>query len=262
MKPIPIDVINVYGTKIADTWKMVEESELKKFLRKKPKPKSNEICNKAFAQDTLYKNGLLFLGVGASLREGYEDTCNNDHEHVQYEKIDGRVSYPYYDQIYQLAEETGFGSNWSNIDITLFRTANQNLLKNIFKKFPKIIEKQLNLAIEMIIAANPKIIIASNALIREVFKNKYKEIKSGIKSEFDHFYGTEIINTPDKLNKIPIFFSCMLNGPGPLDNGSKERLKWHINYVNALLYEKKLSSDEEKEYKRLFNKLYPDKTLE
>jgi len=252
-----IDVIKDYHKKIVEAWKIVEnEPKLKKILKKEPKPKSNDICNKAFAQDKLYKNGLLFLGVGASLRKGYKDTCNLDHEPVQYETYKGRIGengndgHDYYKPMIQLADETDFGKNWSNIDITLFRETSQKKLVPFFKNFPEIMKKQLELATEMIIAADPKIIIVSNALVRDVLKNDPKKSKiesSGFIFHFDDKgdIGTDIIITPEELKGRPIFFTSMLSGAGTLDKGSFARLKWHIKYVQKKL---KIKINEEDKY--------------
>jgi hypothetical protein len=229
-----IDVYKEYHSDIVKAWEMVEKE-----------PEFKEICNlEAFAQDTLYKNGLLFLGIGASNgkkedKNGKkkEDTCKI-HGHVQYETEDGRNSYAYYQPIIKLTKETGFGDNWSNIDITLFRETSQKNLIPFFRKFPEIMKKQLELAIKMIIDTDPKIIIVSNALVRDVLKTGTKKSKiesSGFVFHFDNDYGTDIIDTPEELKGRPIFFTSMLSGAGALDNGSFARLRWHINYVQKHL---------------------------
>ena len=52
--------------------------------------------------------------------------------------------------------------------------------------------------------------------------------------EFDDTIGTyRIINNPDFKDTI-VFFSGMLTGQRALDNGSFERLKWHLNKVKFL----------------------------
>jgi len=232
-EPEKIDVYKEYHSKIVEAWEMVKkEPELKEIYD-----------HEAFAQDTLYKNGLLFLGVGASLVDGYEKTCNIKHP-VQYETHKGRIGedgkkgYKYYRPMIELAEETGFNNNWSNIDITLFRETSQEKLIPVFKKFPEIIEKQLKLAVEMIIASNPKIIIVSNALVRDVLKNEFEKSKinsSDFDFNFDDNYGTDIIDTPKELKGRPVFFTSMLSGTGALDKGSFARLRWHIKYVQKRL---------------------------
>jgi hypothetical protein len=275
LKPKEIKVYedknNYYHKKMVEIWEMIKND--KKFMEMIEKyPKQQEIYEYAFAQDTLYKEGLLFLGIGASngkkknkYDENLEDTCDT-HDCVQYETERGRIGindkkpHDYYKPMIKLASETNFGINWSNIDITLFRETSQKKLVPFFKKLPEIMEKQLKLAIEIIIDTDPKIIIVSNALVRDILKNDAKKSKiksSGFRFHFDDDIGTEIIDTPIELKGRPIFFTSMLSGAGTLDKGSFKRLKWHINYVNALLYENTLSSDEKKEYKKLFHKLYP-----
>lgn len=181
----------------------------------------------------MYKNGLLFLGVGASFFDGCEKTCKV-HASVQYEQDAGRKNYSYYQPMINLAKDTGFDENWSNIDITVFRETSQEKLVPFFKKFPKIMEEQLKLARDMIIKANPKIIIVSNALVRDVLKENSKKSKikpSGFSFEFYDRYGTDIIVTPKELEGRPIFFTSMLSGAGALDLGSFARLRWHIEFV-------------------------------
>jgi len=246
-----IDVINDYHSKIVEAWTMIENE-----------PEFKEICDlEAFAQNYIYKNGLLFLGIGASNGKKKnkndtlkEDTCDKQHKPVQYETYKGRIGengndgYDYYKPMIQLADKTDFGKNWSNIDITLFRETSQKKLVPFFKKFPEIMKKQLELATEMIIAADPKIIIVSNALVRDVLKNDPKKSKiasSGFVFHFDDDIGTDIIDTPEELERTPVFFTSMLSGAGTLDKGSFARLKWHIKYVQKKL---KIKINEEDKY--------------
>jgi len=234
-----IDVIKEYHTRIQKVWENTKE-----------KSEFKEICKlKAFAQDYLNKGGLLFLGVGASNgnklgKDGIplKDTCI-EKDSIQYETDRGRIGengkkgHDYYKPMIKLADKTGFGTNWSNIDITLFRETSQKKLVPFFKKFPEIMKEQLDLAIDMIIATDPEIIIVSNALVRDVLKNDSKKSRinsSGFDFHFDHNIngiGTDIITTPVELKGRPVFFTSMLSGAGTLDKGSFKRLKWHIKYV-------------------------------
>jgi hypothetical protein len=225
-----INTIDEYHAKIVEIWKKREKISVLKDYKW------------AFAQDKLYKNGILFLGVGASdgekkASEGKKksDTCI-EKDSVQYETKDGRDTYDYYKPMRRITEETGF-DNWSNIDITLFRETSQKKLVPFFRKFPDIMEEQLKLAGEMIKATEPKIIIVSNALVRDVLNDihgKYK-IKSGFCFDEDEKtmgkYGTPKIRSPKELEGIPVFFTSMLSGQRALDNGSFERLIWHIKFV-------------------------------
>jgi hypothetical protein len=208
------------------------------------RPEFKEIYkNGAFAQDTLYKNGILFLGVVAAYFDGCEVTCDV-HGPVQYETKRGRigeetdegriVGYKYYNPMIKLAKETGF-DYWSNIDITLFRETSQKKLVPFFRKFPDIMEEQLKLATKMIIATEPKIIIVSNALVRDVLNDidgKYN-INSDFCFDEDEEFGTPRISSPKELKGIPVFFTSMLSGAGALDKGSFKRLIWHIKFVKG-----------------------------
>jgi hypothetical protein len=224
-----INIVEKYHAKIVEVWKIREKiSSLK------------EDYKWAFSQDTLYKGGLLFLGVGASDGEKKasdgkkkSDTCIKK-DHVQYETQKGRDSYAYYKPMRKITEETGF-DNWSNIDITLFRETSQKKLEPFFRKFHVYMEEQVKLAIEMIKATEPKIIIVSNALVRDVLNDIHGEykIKSGLCFDKDEKLGTPRISSPKKLEGIPVFFTSMLSGQRALDNGSFERLIWHIKFVKG-----------------------------
>jgi len=264
-------------------WKKAE----KDILGKKDKPiiKVSDIKkffdHDAFVQDTLYKNGLLFLGIGASFQKGCEKSVDRklsaDYKYsVQYETDhlnkggrgtddyynrkkdenagkDKEVAYQYYRPMNYIADETGYDRNWSNIDVTLFRTKNQKVVEFFFrqKKFINVMENQLRLAKKLITIAEPEMIIASNALVREVLnyhptikiketkEGKKIEVNSGLKFDNDNEtmrkYGTPLICLPDKQQKIPIFFTSMLSGQRALDNGSIERLVWHIKNIKDKL---------------------------
>ncbi len=48
---------------------------------------------------------------------------------------------------------------------------------------------------------------------------------------FDDEIGTYRIKTKGNLFDTPVFFTSMLSGQRAMDNGSFERLQWHINFV-------------------------------
>jgi len=222
-----IDVIADYHNEILKAWKMVEKEPAFKELYKRD----------AFAQDKLYKNGIVFLGVGASFDIKKSETCEIK-GNVQYETYKGRIGYDYYQPMIKISEETGF--NWSNIDITLFRETRQKDLLPFFMDFPAIMQKQLMLAKDMIIDARPKIIIVSNAFVRKVLRKEIKEIQISdfeINETTDTIkkYITPTVSFNNELKNIPIFFTSMLSGQGRLDNGSFDRLIWHINFIKQFL---------------------------
>ena len=95
-------------------------------------------------------------------------------------------------------------------------------------------QEQFDLAKDMIIAARPKMIIVSNAFVRDVLLGE-TNVKSIFCFNTDEKiikkYGTPLIIEP--LKDVPVFFTSMLSGSGALDNGSFDRLVWHINYVRS-----------------------------
>ena len=228
-----VDVYKKYHADIVKVWEMGEKI-----------PEFKNIYNlNAFTQDFLYENTILFLGVGASdgekeLKDGTrrKKTCtikNSGNCEYHYEREEGRIKYDYYKKMIKLAKITGF-ENWSNIDITLFRETRQKIIRPFYKNFTKIMQAHFDLAKKMIIYIKPKVIIASNAFVRDVIKGD-AYIDTGFILLDDkktiHKYGTPLINSPDELKNIPIFFTSMLSGAGALDNGSFDRLSWHIKYV-------------------------------
>jgi hypothetical protein len=189
-----------------------------------------------FAQDYLWKGAIMFMGIGASWgQEKYFEHLVRS-ENVHYEAEEGRKEFPYYQPMYELAKNTGFTKEkgegcFSNVDLTMLRETNSKIIEEFYKDKKALIfmEEQCHIALDMIKAAKPPIIIASNALVRRILKEEF--FKTGFVSEFDNDFGTEIIRSPEFLKGIPIFFTSMLTGQRALDIGSRARLHWHINFV-------------------------------
>ena len=99
--------------------------------------------------------------------------------------------------------------------------------------FADFIIEQLKISRKIISQSNPKIIVVSNTKARNYLKNESNKIFIGFEFEPDEDLGTDVIinNENSKLNGVPVFFTSMLTGQRALDNGSYERLIWHINYV-------------------------------
>jgi len=170
-----------YRKEVCKIWEELGDTKKVKKISK-----LNDIYKEhAFLQNELYKNSLLFLGVGASNSKDKKGKIKNkycDKEQykrdggyyeIQYETKEGRDEYQYYKPMIKLAEQIKF-DNWSNIDITLFRETNQKVLESFFQNssLTNIMQKQLNLATRMIKDVEPKIIIASNTLVRKIFRIK------------------------------------------------------------------------------------------
>lgn len=220
---IEINIKEKYHEDIVEIWKMGKNIPVLKAIYEKG----------AFLQDTIYKDSILFVGIGASWDESKKETCI-ECDRIQYETKDGRNHYPYYKKMIEIAKETDF-ENWSHIDMTLLRETSQNVLKPFFKNPSCIdfLQAQFDLAYKMICDIKPKIMLVNNAFVRDLLKqeDKSQQIKSKFKFEFNDVIGTDVITEPVELKDTPVFFTSMLHGSGALDNGSYERLKWHIKFV-------------------------------
>jgi len=223
-----IDTYKKYHKEIVEVWNMGKNISDDDF---------QNIYNRgAFMQDTLYTDSILFLGIGASWDEEKKKTCKipDDDNNIQYETKEGREKHPYYDKMRKIANENEYFECWSSIDITLLRESSQKNVEPFFKNYPEFMQAQFDLAAEMIIKIKPKIIVVNNAFVRDLFKPQQetkKHIESKFSFDFDTTLGTDRITAPEELKDTPVFFTSMLSGQRALDNGSFERLKWHIKYV-------------------------------
>ena len=112
------------------------------------------------------------------------------------------------------------------LDLFLYREGTQSGLKpRIFKSnnygnfsdFNDFANDQLNLFIEVLNIAAPRVILISNAFVSDIFKFKYDNYLTKMSSEDFHRY-----------NGIPMFFSSMLSGAHQLDKHNRERLIWQM----------------------------------
>ncbi len=104
--------------------------------------------------------------------------------------------------------------------------------------------KQIEISREIIEKAKPKIIVVNNTLARDFFginksEDRTQSVWMGYDFKFDYEIGTHrIIGNKElktDLTGTPVIFTSMLTGQRALDNGSFERLTWHIDFVNKNL---------------------------
>lgn len=117
---------------------------------------------------------------------------------------------------------------WSHLDLLFIRQTDQKIVKSIFSETigKEFLEKQLVISKSIIEKSKPKIIIVSNAYARDLFIKHCK-----IETIFDEELGTHRIINNSHLKDTPVFFTSMLTGQRTLDDGSYERLIWHIKFV-------------------------------
>lgn len=184
--------------------------------------------HKFFAPKYLYKDALLFMGINPSLSNQILDQKVNYYDLPQSNNV-----LTYFKKFEEIAKYVD--CNWTHLDLLFFRETKQSTIEDIINKSGlKFIYDQLNISKNLIEAARPKIIIASNTKVRQFlgFEKDQKGMNEwmGFTFKFNSEFGTfELSN--NNLPSTPIFFTSMLSGQRALDIGSYERLKWHIKYV-------------------------------
>ena len=191
----------------------------------------------------LKNNALLFIGLNPSFSEkGLKQILKDEQQysHVlenidtyfnfntfEEDKIEvfksigllAKAKYPYFKKFADISKELNI--EWEHIDLLFERETNQKLIEK--KITDSFCQEQIKLSIELISIIEPKIIVIENAFASKVLK-KFLELKWNDK------LGTYLTKS-----EIPVFLSGMLTGQRALDNGSYERLLWHLKSIKNTL---------------------------
>ena len=187
---------------------------------------------------------LLFMGINPAFnlkdsewRGSYSRPHETADKHLPYFK-----SFVLIEQ--ELRKSYNWKGKWTHLDVFAFRETNQKyieteLLRKDNKEGIAFLFEQLMVAKERILHIKPKVIVVSNALVRMFMgKQRFEDehgkeygVWMGFRFEFDHEIGTDVIVEPTELKGTHVFFTSMLSGQRALDNGSKERLVWHVARV-------------------------------
>lgn len=225
-----INIQNLAEKKINDLWSEFSGIELCKF----PPNSSLEIP----------KSGLVFIGINPSMGVDERErlTIKNDLKCEFYKlTYDEKIDYRYFKKFFEVAKQAEM--DWGHLDILYCRETNQNNVKKLLKtergkdflyKQCMITKSILN---EIIDKNNPRIFVVTNTFARDLL-GRYRKLNAPkIESEwwidFDFVWNENLGTYTYQGN--PFFFSSMLTGQRALDNGSFERLVWHINQVKKKL---------------------------
>lgn len=195
-----------------------------------------EIHKRGFiAPEKIKKCELLFLGLNAAFND-------NDKSYAEYTinwynpRDNASYTAPYFKKFKEISKSTLL--NWSHLDILFYRETNQSKTQQMMKNEieSSLLYRQMTLTKKLIELSEPKIIIASNTLVREFMGLDIKtDRNTGIwmdfNFDFDDETGTHRIKNEGVLFNVPIFFTSMLTGQRALDNGSYKRLIWHIKFI-------------------------------
>lgn len=187
------------------------------------------ILNRGFAYNrNILPNSILFIGLNPSFTE---KAIKGSHFYEL--ATDG--NYKYFKRFEEITKVTGI--LWQHLDLLAIRETDQKKVTELLKNKIGLdfVTANLNLTKEILELSSPKTIVVENTLSRKFLGKDKKEdsnIWLGYDFEFDEKIGTDRIKSKNSnLYDIPVFFTSMLTGQRAMDNGSFERLKWHIRKV-------------------------------
>jgi hypothetical protein len=203
----------------------IYEEKIKNLFEsyKSQDPELQEIINRKYVYSQFHTGRkVLFIGLNPSFRE------KQAKKEEYYKSFDATNNNDQYFRRFPLLVENK--NDWTFLDLLYIRETRQRNIENFYKREPDFIKQQLEISKEIIKKINPEIIVVCDTFARNLLKSNMMNFEF----EFDDTIGTyRIINNPDFKDTI-VFFSGMLTGQRALDNGSFERLKWHLNKVKFL----------------------------
>lgn len=181
--------------------------------------------------DKVEIGGVLFVGINPSYdetRKGTDASVVRKSEAVG--DSDGYNYEPYFGKPKQLCERLGAGG-FSHVDMFSIRCRQQYRVRNMVHDLvcKAFVEKQIGLFRKVVDGSLPKCIVVINAMASGLIKDGLA--LGQLQHEEDLGVDLYVVNG----KRMPVFYSGMLSGAHALDNGSYERLLWHIRYVMAHL---------------------------
>lgn len=204
-----------------------------KNLWNNPKYSNIEVKKRGYVvHDKIIQNSILFVGINPSFAKGLENESYFINLCQEGRDRPGGGVYSYFKKFVRISKEVGLV--WSHIDLLFFRETSQRFVDSLIKNKENgqdFISDQLKISKNILIKAQPKIIVVSNTKARDFMRYKKERTPVGFDFEFNEELGTEVIVNDNELNGTPVFFTSMLTGQRALDNGSFKRLTWHIKFV-------------------------------
>lgn len=199
-----------------------------------------KIFNRRFLYSETKNKKVLFVGLNPSYREN--DNFKNDLDMKSFDAFLCKED-SYYKKFHEISNECGIKDNWTYTDLCYYRETEQSTTNQILKEEPigrGFIWDQIQISKNIIENLEPKIMIVCNTMARKFFGKEKTQKKDGkwdnewmnYTFKFDDNIGTDrIINEDSHLKNVPVFFTSMLSGQRAIDNGSYERLIWHVKQV-------------------------------
>jgi len=220
-----IDIKNTIGQKIDEIWAEYKNEDFCKYP-----PCSVE---------QIEFSDLIFIGINPSISpsERLRLDAKEDRSCEFYmNESDINKSHKYFKKFFEIAEKTNL--SWTHVDLLYVRESKQKSVANLLKSTSgkDFIYRQLMLSKtildETLSQDKPKIYIVNNALARDLLgMNRPPEYSEDQKHGMDYRFEWDDRIGTYRLGKHVFFFTSMLTGQRALDNGSFERLIWHINFI-------------------------------
>ena len=145
----------------------------------------------------------------------------------------GGYKHPYFTKPKKLNDAIGI-SSFSHVDMFPVRSRPQHVVQAIVNDPDSqgFVEEQLGLFRKIVNGASPRAIVVINALASHLIR-KGRALGA---LDYDEELGVATYKIGEK--RVPVFYSGMLSGAHTIDNGSFDRLIWHIKYVLNMQGEK------------------------
>lgn len=172
--------------------------------------------------DKVQKDGLLLVGINPSFDESFKGSCEGEVRDSE----NGGYRHPYFTKPKKLNEEIGI-SMFSHVDMFSLRSRPQHVVQDIVNDPDSqgFVEEQLRLFRMIVDGASPRAIVVVNALASHLIRTG----RALGALDYDDVLGVAMYKIGEK--RVPVFYSGMLSGAHTIDNGSFDRLIWHIKYV-------------------------------
>lgn len=179
--------------------------------------------------DKVQKEGLLLVGINPSFDESFGGPCAS----VVRDSDNGGYQHPYFMKPKKLNEDIGI-DRFSHVDMFSVRTRHQYVVQAIVNDpdSREFVEEQLGLFRKIVNGASPRAIVVINAFASNLIRTG----RALGALDYDDVLGVAMYKIGDK--RVPVFYSGMLSRAHTIDNGSFDRLIWHIKYVLNMHSEK------------------------
>jgi hypothetical protein len=230
------------GEKLVQDYKNVWEKYKSSELDSPTISSTDKLLARGFVfqfDEEIIKPDVLFVGINPSYKHS---SIKEELYYTKQQALQHSYFKPFKNIEDDLKKRYNKDITWTHMDMLVFRETKQSFIADHLFRSPeglKFLMDQLTISKKVLEHIQPKVIVVSNTMARELLgRNRGIKIGGeeyghwmGLEFEFDESIGTDVIINHETLSGTKVFFTSMLSGQRALDNGTKERLVWHINEV-------------------------------